>query len=72
MTPAMLSWVLSGTSAVMLWLMGNKTKWGPRVGIANQVLWIIYAIWTQQWGLLPGVLLYTAIHIRNLIRWEAT
>lgn len=72
MKPEILSWVLSGTSAVMLWLMGNKTKWGPRVGIANQVLWIVYCVWTQQWGLLPGVLLYTAIHIRNLIRWEAT
>lgn len=71
MTPQLLSWILSGTSAVMLWLMGNKTKWGPRVGIANQVLWIIYCAWTQQWGLLPGVLLYTAIHIRNLVRWEA-
>lgn len=70
MTPQLLSWILSATSAVMLWLMGNKTKWGPRLGIANQVLWVIYCVWTRQWGLLPGVLLYTVIHIRNLIRWE--
>ena len=66
-----MAWVLSATSALMLWQMGNKSKWGPRLGIANQVLWIVYAVYTEQWGLLPGVLLYTAIHIRNLYRWEA-
>ena len=66
-----MAWVLSATSALMLWQMGNKSKWGPRLGIANQALWIFYAVYTEQWGLLPGVLLYTAIHIRNLYRWEA-
>lgn len=70
MEPIHLSWILSGTSAIMLWLMGNKTKWGPRIGIFNQVLWVIYAAWIEQWGLLPGVVIYTIIHIRNLIRWE--
>ena len=64
-----LSWVLSATSAIMLWQMGNKSKWGPRLGIANQVVWIVYAVGTQQWGLIPGVLIYTAVHVRNLIRW---
>jgi hypothetical protein len=65
-----LSWVLSGTSGLMLWLMGNKSKWGPRVGLANQILWAIYAVALKQWGLLPGVVLYAVIHVRNTIRWE--
>lgn len=69
MSASILSWVLSATSGLMLWLMGNKSKLGPRIGIANQVLWIIYAVWTEQWGLLPGVLAYTVIHVRNAIRW---
>ena len=64
-----LSWVLSATSAIMLWQMGNKSKWGPRLGIANQVVWIVYAVGTQQWGLIPGVLLDPAVHVRNLSRW---
>ena len=71
MTPQHFAWVLSATSGLMLWMMGNRSKWGPRLGIANQALWIIYAVWLQQWGLLPGVLAYTVIHIRNLIRWES-
>ena len=65
-----LSWILSATSGLMLWLMGNKSKWGPRIGIINQVIWIVYCIGTKQWGLLPGVVLYTIIHIRNAVRWE--
>jgi hypothetical protein len=65
-----LSWILSGTSALMLWLMGNKSKWGPRLGIANQVIWLIYAIMIKQWGLIPGVLIYAVVHIRNLAKWE--
>lgn len=66
-----LSWVLSGTSAAMLWLMGNKSPWGPRLGLINQCLWIIYAVWTRQWGLLPGVIIYTVIHARNVVKWHA-
>ena len=69
-----LQWVLSATSAVMLWLMGNKSPWGPRLGLLNQVIWIVYVVATKQWGLLPGVLIYTVIHARNVAKWinEAT
>jgi len=65
-----LPWILSGTSLVILWLMGNKSPWGPRLGVLNQVLWVVYIATTDQWGLLPGVVMYTIIHIRNVIRWR--
>lgn len=64
-----MDWIISVTSCFMLWLMGNKSVYGPMVGVANQVLWIIYVIWTSQWGLLLGVSLYTIVHLRNLIKW---
>jgi hypothetical protein len=64
-----MAWVLSGTSAVMLWLMGNKSKWGPRIGLANQVLWMIYAVYTEQWGLVPGIIIYAVVHVRNMAKW---
>ena len=66
-----LAWILSGLSAIMLWLMGNRSKWGPRLGLANQVLWVIYAVGLRQWGLLPGIVLYTIVHLRNLLQWES-
>jgi len=62
---------VSATSALMLYLMGNKSKWGPRLGLLNQALWIIYAIGLEQYGLLPGIALYTIVHLRNLYHWEA-
>jgi len=65
-----MTWLLSATSALMLWLMGNKSIWGPRLGLANQVLWAIYVVATEQWGLLPGVAMYAVVHARNLARWR--
>lgn len=65
-----LSYVISFTSAIMLWLMGNKTRWGPIVGIGNQILWVVYVLLTSQWGLLPGVVMYLFIHVRNLYKWQ--
>lgn len=65
-----MDWVLSLTSCLMIWWMGNKSKWGPRIGLFNQTLWIYYTISTRQYGLLPGVFAYTLIQIRNCILWE--
>jgi hypothetical protein len=65
-----LDWIISITSCVMLWMMGNKSIFGPILGIINQGLWIFYVVWTGQWGLLLGVSLYTVIHIRNLAKWK--
>ena len=65
-----LAWILSATSAVMLWLMGNKNKWGPRLGLLNQVLWLAFCLALKQWGLLPGIIIYAIVHIRNMLQWE--
>lgn len=62
-------WLLSAVSCLMLWLMGNKSRWGPLVGLACQVLWLVYTLGTKQYGFLPGVAAYTMIHTRNLWRW---
>lgn len=69
MRPIHLSWVLSGMSAGMLWLMGSRSIWGPRLGLLNQALWLVYIVWIEQWGLLPGALFFTFVHARNLARW---
>ena len=65
-----MSWVLSVTSVLMLWLMGKKSKWGPRLGLANQILWVVYVLTTDQYGLLAGVIAYAVIHAINIWKWE--
>ena len=64
-----MDWILSLTTCIMLWLMGSKSKWGPIIGILNQILWYTYAIQLQQWGLLVGITAFTFIHIRHARRW---
>jgi len=60
-----LQWAISIQTMVMLWLLGNKDKRGTIVGLAGQVLWIWYVTKTAQWGLFPGVIVFTLIHARN-------
>ena len=38
------SYILSALSLLSLWLMGNKNKLGIVVGLANQLLWVVYAL----------------------------
>ena len=64
------SFILSALSLLSLWLMGNKNKLGMVVGLANQLLWVVYAVMLKQYGLLIGVIAYTIIHIRNLAKWS--
>jgi nicotinamide riboside transporter PnuC len=61
---------ISLLSMLMLWLMGNRSIWGPVVGLVNQIVWIIFTIQAKQWGLLPGVIAFTVVHIRNLWLWN--
>jgi len=65
-----MDWVISFTSCAMLWMMGNKSKWGPILGLVNQVLWVIYCVHIHQYGLLLGVVAYTVVHIRNAWLWR--
>jgi hypothetical protein len=64
-----LTWVISGVSIVTLWLMGNKSKWGPALGIVNQAIWIVYVVGTKEWGLLAGVVIPLFVQVRNLRKW---
>lgn len=63
------SYILSALSLTSLWLMGNKSIWGIVVGLVNQILWVVYALMLEQYGLLIGVVAYTVIHVRNLLKW---
>jgi hypothetical protein len=64
-----MQYFLSIITGLSIWAMGNKTILGPIIGLITQVFWVIYVIMTSQWGLLPGVILLSAINLRNLIKW---
>jgi len=65
-----MDWLLSGLAIVSLWLVGNKNYWGFIVGLVTQVFWFYYAFTTEQFGLVPGVIIYTVVYARNLWKWK--
>lgn len=65
-----LDYILSATTVVVLWLTGNKSIWAPIGGLINNVLWIGYAIYIHQYGLVIGSLCMGAMYIRALILWR--
>lgn len=64
------SWILTAIGITGLYLVGKKSLWGWIVGIGVQLLWIAYAVATQQWGFIISALAYGAINLRNYIRWN--
>lgn len=50
-------------------LAGKKVWWAWYINIANQAIWVAYAIFTRQWGFLLGVPFYLAVFIPNATEW---
>jgi hypothetical protein len=59
----------SGLTIAGQWAYGNKSKWGPALGITAQVPWWIIMVEGSLWGLLPVNGLMLVIHVRNLWKW---
>ena len=66
-----LPWLLSALSIWMTLLAGNKHPRTWLVGLVNQVLWLVWILVTENWGLLPlnGVL--WVVYARNHLKWNA-
>lgn len=63
------SWAVSAIGILGFFLAGKKVWWAWYVNIANQVLWFIFAVVTQQWGFLLATFFYLAVFTRNAYLW---
>jgi hypothetical protein len=63
------SWLLSGVGVTGLWLAGSRKKSGWLLNMLAQVLWITYAITTEQWGFVLGASAYFTVYARNYLKW---
>lgn len=63
------SWVLTVVGVSTFILAGKKVWWAWYVGLACQGLWLAYSIITSQIGFLVGVVVYTAVYVKNAIAW---
>lgn len=69
MVPWWWSWLLTSVGVLGLWLAGSRRRVGWAVGIAAQVLWVTYALQTQQYGFLVSAVAYGTVFSRNWIAW---
>lgn len=70
MIPLWWSILLTAVGVTGLWVAGRRSAWGWVIGLAAQVLWIAYAVATQQWGFILSALAYGFIYARNAYRWR--
>lgn len=66
------SWLLTAVGVVGLFLAGSRRSVGWAVGLGAQMLWVAYAIHSQQWGFIASALAYGSVYARNFYRWRTT
>lgn len=64
------SLALAAVGVLGLYLSGKKNYWGWGIGLGAQVLWIAYAIVTQQWGFIISALAYAWVYGKNFLSWR--
>ena len=64
------SWILAAIGVSGIFFVGQKSIWGWLVLLANEFLWIVYAITTQQYGFIFAALAYATVYIRSYLHWK--
>jgi hypothetical protein len=64
------SWVLAAIGVSGIFFVGQKTIWGWLVLLANEVLWTVYAVVTQQYGFIFSAVAYGIVYIRSFLHWR--
>jgi len=64
------SWVLAAIGVSGIFFVGQKTIWGWLILLANECLWIIYAIATEQYGFIFSAIAYAVVYIRSYLHWK--
>ena len=62
--------VLAAVGILGLYLAGSKNLWGWVISFGAQLLWIIFALVTGQFGFILSALAYGWVYARNYIRWR--
>lgn len=65
-----LPWVLSANTIYFTLLAGNKKRGAWLLALAGQLLWLVWIITSQSWGLLPMNIGMWIVYSRNYIKWK--
>lgn len=70
MVPWWWSFLLTAVGVFGLWVSSTGRSWGFLVGLTAQVLWVVYALATEQYGFLISAALYGVMYFRNFQTWR--
>jgi hypothetical protein len=59
------SWVLGSLGVTGLLIAGNRVWWGWLINLVNEVLWVVYAVVTEQYGFILMAIAYGLVYARN-------
>ena len=63
------SWVLTAVGVTGLYFAGRKVWWAWLIGLSAQVLWLAYAVATEQYGFVVSAFAYGWVYARNARLW---
>jgi len=64
------SYALAPFGLIGMFMASRRNKWGWLLSICTQVLWLVYAVDTKQWGFIPGSLAYGVVYLKNFLNWN--
>jgi hypothetical protein len=64
-------WLMSAVTIYMTILAGDKRPAAWLVGLANQLLWLVWIIATATWGFIPLNAALWVVYARNYAKWRA-
>jgi len=62
-------WVVSAVGILGFHLAGKKIWWCWYINVANQILWVIFALVTDQLGFLVSTIFYLPLFANNARKW---
>lgn len=64
------SYILTAGGVLGIYLAGRKNLWGWALGLAMQLLWVVYAIQSHQYGFILSALAYGTVYGKNFYQWH--
>ena len=64
------SWLLAVLGVSGMYFVGKKTVWGWLVLLANEVIWVVYAFVTQQYGFIVMAVAYAYVYVMSSFEWR--
>jgi nicotinamide riboside transporter PnuC len=61
---------LAAIGILGIYLAGKKNKVGWAIGLLAQVLWIVFALITAQYGFILSALAYGFVYGKNFLAWR--